>query len=296
MKSILETIGNTPLVELRKINSNPRVKIFAKLEGQNPGGSIKDRVALAMIEKAEQDGFLIKDKTIIEASSGNTGIGLAMVGTIKGYKVKIIMPELASAERQKIIKNFGAELILIENKNWRSVAVKLIKNMVKKGENLVFLNQFVNNVNPKVHYEKTGKEIFEQMQGKTIDILIAGIGTGGTITGIGKKIKEKFPQAKIIGVQPKLDSKIEGLKSIREEYTSPVLDLDLIDEITEINEQNALEMTGKLARIEGIFVGPSSGAAMFTTLKMAKELVRGNIVVIFPDRGEKYLSNQLFNV
>ena len=296
MKSILETIGNTPLVELRKINSNPRVKIFAKLEGQNPGGSIKDRVALAMIEKAEQDGFLIKDKTIIEASSGNTGIGLAMVGTIKGYKVKIIMPESASAERQKIIKNFGAELILIENKNWRSVAVKLIKNMVKKGENLVFLNQFVNNVNPKVHYEKTGKEIFEQMQGKTIDILIAGIGTGGTITGIGKKIKEKFPQAKIIGVQPKLDSKIEGLKSIREEYTSPVLDLDLIDEITEINEQNALEMTGKLARIEGIFVGPSSGAAMFTTLKMAKELVRGNIVVIFPDRGEKYLSNQLFNV
>ena len=295
MKSILNTIGNTPLVKLQKISPNPRVNIFAKLEGQNPTGSIKDRIALAMVEKAEKSGVLNKNKIIIEPSSGNTGISLAMIGAIKGYKVKIVMPESMSVERQKIIKSFGADLILVKNEEWRSAAINFSKDLVKKDENLVLLNQFENNINPGIHYETTGKEIIDQMAGKRIDILVAGIGTGGTIMGVAKRLKEKFPDIKVIGVQPKLDSKIEGLKSIKEGYIPPVLDLDLIDEITEVNEEDAFETAKQLAQKQGIFVGPSSGAALFAALNKAQELAQRNIVVIFPDRGEKYLSTKLFN-
>ena len=290
MKTSLDTIGNTPLVKIEKINPNPKVNIFAKLEGFNPTGSVKDRIALAMVEKAEKEGILRKGKTIIEPTSGNTGISLAMIGVIKGYKVKIVMPESMSIERRKIIKSYRANLILVKAKDWRDAAIKFTKNLVNRDKNLVLLNQFENKANVNAHYETTGKEIFKQMRRNKIDIFIAGIGTGGTIIGAGKKLKEKYPRLKIIGVQPKLGSQIEGLKSLKEGYVPPILDLNLIDEIIEVGEKEAFEMTKKLTRKEGIFVGPSSGAAMHVAFKVASELKEGNIVVIFPDRGEKYLS------
>jgi cysteine synthase B len=288
--NILDTIGNTPLVKIQKLNPNPKVNIFAKLEGFNPTGSIKDRIALYMVERAEKEGILKKGKTIIEPTSGNTGISLAMISTIKGYKVKIVMPKTMSIERGKMLKFFGAELILVEEKEWRDGAIRFTKSLVKKDKNLVLLNQYENEANVRAHYETTGKEIIEQMGGKKIDVLVAGVGTGGTITGVGKRLKEKYPDVKIVGVFPKPKTKIQGLKSIEEGYIPPILDLKIIDEKIIVKDKEAFEMTKKLAREEGIFVGLSSGAALFAALKIARKLSSGNIVVIFPDRGEKYLS------
>jgi len=290
MKNILDTIGNTPLVKIKKLNPNPRVNIFAKLEGFNPTGSVKDRIALAMIEDAEKSGILNKSKTIIEPTSGNTGIGLAMVANVKGYKVKIVMPESMSIERRQVIKTFGAELILVKEEDWRDAAIKFTKDLLQKERNLVMLNQFENKANVRIHYETTGKEIWKQMNGKKIDVFIAGIGTGGTITGAGKRLKEKNKKIKIIGVQPKIGETIQGLKNLKEGYTPPVLDLKIIDKIIEVDEKTTFKITHRLAREEGLFVGPSSGAAMYAAIRTAKELSKGNIVVILPDRGEKYLS------
>lgn len=294
MRNILNEIGNTPLLKIQKLIPNSKVNIFVKLEGQNPSGSIKDRIALAMVKKAEKEGILTNDKTIIEPSSGNTGISLAMIGAVKGYKVKIVMPETVSIERRKIIKAFGADLILVKEQDWRDETVKFTKDLVKQNKNLVLLNQYENEANIKVHYDHTGREILEQMENRRIDIFVSGIGTGGTITGIGKKLKEKFPQIKIVGVQPKRGSKIEGLKSLKEGYIPPILNLKLVDEIIEVKDEEAYAMSRILAKKEGIFVGASAGAAMFVALKKAKEIFAGNIVVIFPDRGERYLSTNLF--
>ena len=290
MQNILDTIGNTPLVKIEKINPNPKVNIYAKLEGFNPTGSVKDRIALSMVEKAEKEGILKKGKTIIEPTSGNTGISLAMVGAMKGYKVKVVMPENMSIERRQMIKALGADLILVKREDWRDGAIKFTKDLANRDKNLVLLNLYENEANVQAHYEGTGKEIIKQIGNKKIDVFVAGIGTGGTIMGIGKRIREKHHRVKIIGVQPKLGSKIEGLKSIKEGYIPPILDLDLIDEIIEVEEKEAFEMTKNLAQKEGIFVGPSSGAAMNVALKVAQKLKQGNIVVILPDRGEKYLS------
>lgn len=294
MKNILNYIGNTPLIKIEKLSPNPKVNIFAKLEGYNPTGSIKDRIALAMIEKAEKQGVLIKGKTIIEPTSGNTGISFAMVSAIKGYKLIIVMPESASVERRQMMKAFGAELILVKPEEWRDAAIKFTKFLVEKDSNLVLLNQFENEANFQAHYETTGKEILEQMNGEKIDYLVAGLGTGGTITGIAKRLKEKFPEIKIIGVQPKLGSKIEGLKSIKEGYVPPVMNLKIIDEIIEVDQDQAFESTRELAQKEGIFAGPSSGTALFVSQEIAKKIDSGNIVTLFPDRGERYLSTDLF--
>jgi cysteine synthase B len=288
--NILDTIGNTPLVKIQKLNPNPKVNIFAKLEGFNPTGSVKDRIALYMIKAAEKKGILNKEKTIIEPTSGNTGISLAMIGAIKGYKVKIVMPKTMSIERRKMIEFFGAELILVKEKEWRDGAIRFTKSLVKKNKNLVLLNQYENEANVRAHYETTGKEIIEQMGDKKIDVFVAGIGTGGTITGVGRRLKEKYPDIKIVGVFPRPKTKIQGLKSIEEGYIPPILDLKIIDEKIIVKDKDAFEMTKKLAKEEGIFVGLSSGAALFAALKIAKRLNSGNIVVIFPDRGEKYLS------
>ena len=289
MKNILNIIGNTPLVRIEKLNPNPKVNIFAKLEGFNPTGSVKDRIALSMIEKAEKEGILTKGKTIIEPTSGNTGIGLAMVAAFKGYKLKIVMPETMSIERRQMIKALGGELILVKKEEWRDGAIKFTKNLIKNNKDFVMLNQYENTANVKAHYEGTAPEIINDIKGK-IDIFVAGIGTGGTITGAGKRLKENYPNIKIIGVLPKPEGNIQGLKSIEEGYIPPILDLNIIDEKFIIEDENAFLMTKKLAQEEGIFVGPSSGAAMYAALKVAEKLKQGNVVVIFPDRGEKYLS------
>ena len=289
MKNILNIIGNTPLVRIEKLNPNPKVNIFAKLEGFNPTGSVKDRIALSMIEKAEKEGILTKGKTIIEPTSGNTGIGLAMVAAFKGYKLKIVMPETMSIERRQMIKALGGELILVKKEEWRDGAIKFTKNLIKNNKDFVMLNQYENTANVKAHYEGTATEIINDVKGK-IDIFVAGIGTGGTITGAGKRLKENYPNIKIIGVLPKPEGNIQGLKSIEEGYIPSILDLNIIDEKFIIEDENAFLMTKKLAQEEGIFVGPSSGAAMYAALKVAEKLKQGNVVVIFPDRGEKYLS------
>ena len=294
MKTILDTIGNTPLVKIEKLNPNPKVNIFAKLEGQNPTGSVKDRIALAMIEKAEKESILTKDKTIIEPSSGNTGIGLAMVAAIKGYKTKVVMPESMSIERRKIIRAFGAKLILVKREDWRDAAIRFAKDLVRKNKNLVMLNQFENEANVMAHYETTGKEILEQMKNKEINVFVAGIGTGGTIMGAGRRLKEKYPNIKIIGVEPRrIKTKIEGLRSAKE-YIPPIFNFKEIDQRVLIEDEDAFSTTREIIKKEGIFVGISSGAAMYVALQKAKEMSSGNIVVIFPDRGEKYLSRKLF--
>ncbi len=292
MENILNLIGHTPLVRIKKLNPNPNVNIFAKLEGFNPTGSIKDRVALAIIEEAEKSGKLRKNRIIIEATSGNTGISLAMIGRIKGYRVKVVIPENIKPIKKKMLKIFGAEIISIKKQNWRDDAIKLTKELVKKNKNLIFLNQYENENNVRIHYQTTAEEILKQCHENRvsyIDVFIAGIGTGGTITGIGKRLKEIFPNIKIVGVQPKLGENIEGLKSLKEGYIPPILDLKIIDEIIEVSQKNALQTVEKLAKNEGILAGLSSGAIMFAGQKLAKKIKKGNIVVVFPDRGERYL-------
>ncbi len=294
MTNILNAIGNTPLVRMEKFNSNPEVSIFAKLEGLNPTGSIKDRIALAMIEQAEKEGRLVKGKTILEPTSGNTGIALAMVASVKGYRMKIIMPESMSIERRKILKVFGVEIILVKREDWRDAAIRFTKGLAEKDDNLVMLNQYENRMNKDIHYQTTAPEIIKQMEGKKVDYFIAGIGTGGTITGIGRRLKEEYPEMKVIGVEPEIETQIQGLKSLAEGYVPPILDLDIIDERIIVQDEDAFASTRALARKEGIFAGISSGAAYFTAKQIAGKISSGNIVTIYPDRGERYLSTKVF--
>jgi cysteine synthase A len=282
MKTILDFIGNTPLIEVDK-------NIFAKIEGFNPGGSIKDRIALNMIEEAEKKGILKKGDTIVEPTSGNTGVALAMVGSIKGYKVNLLMPQTTSPEKIKMVKAFGGEIILIESIKFRKDVIQDIKERIKHGEKIIFLNQYENLMNPQIHYKKTANEILKQMKKKTIDFFVAGIGTGGTITGIGKKLKQKNPKLKIIGVQPKLGQTIEGLRSLKEGFVPSILNLDLIDEIYDLESEKAEITRKELALSKGILVGPSSGAALYVSREISKNNPEKNIVTVFPDRGERYL-------
>lgn len=285
MKTILEHIGNTPLVKVEEENES---SIFAKMEGFNPGGSIKDRIALNMIRNAEKDGIIKKGDTLIEPTSGNTGIGLAMVGAMLGYKVKVIMPDTTSVEKIKMIKAFGGEAILVENLRYKKFAIEDARTMAKNGAGLFFLNQYENMNNPYTHYENTAEEIIEQLEGKQLDYFVAGMGTGGTITGIGSKLKEKFPGIKIIGVQPVQGEIIEGLRTIKDGFVPPIMDVDLIDEIYDLEGIKALETKDDLAK-KGILVGPSSGAAMYICREICKNNERVNIITIFPDRGERYI-------
>jgi len=303
MSTILDTIGNTPLVEIRKMNPNPGVKIFAKIEGCNPTGSIKDRISLAMVESAEKSGVLKPGKTIIEATSGNTGIGVAMVAAMKGYKAIIVMPESMSLERRKMIKAYGAELILVKPEMWRQGAMDLVKEMLAADGNLVTLDQFANQENCQAHYRTTGREILRQAKVK-IDYLICGLGTGGTITGVARRLKEKNPKTVVVGVQPKLGEKIEGLMSTKSGCVASILAPNmpcgkhsdsLIDIILEVSQSDAFESARNLALREGIFAGASSGAAMYMAGVYAEKIKRGTIVTLFPDRGEKYLSTSMFD-
>lgn len=285
MKTILEHIGNTPLVKVEEENNS---SIFAKMEGFNPGGSIKDRIALNMIRSAEKDGTIKKGDTLIEPTSGNTGIGLSMVGAMLGYNVKVIMPETTSIEKIKMIRAFGGEAILVENLRYKKFAIEDARDMAKNGAGIYFLNQYENMNNPYTHYENTAEEIISQLEGKQLDYFIAGMGTGGTITGIGKKLKEKFPAIKIIGVQPVQNQTIEGLRSIKDGFVPPIMNIDLIDEIYDLEESKAIETKDDLAK-KGILVGPSSGAAMYICREICKNNEGVNIITIFPDRGERYI-------
>ncbi|HNP79770.1 MAG TPA: cysteine synthase family protein [Candidatus Pacearchaeota archaeon] len=282
MKTILDFIGNTPLVEVEE-------NIFAKVEGFNPGGSIKDRIALNMILEAEKQGILKKGDTIVEPTSGNTGVALAMVGAMRGYKVSLIVPQTTSPDKIKMVRAFGGEVILVENIKFRKAVIDDIKERIKHGEQIVFLNQYENLMNPMAHYKTTAQEILKQTKGKRIDYFVAGMGTGGTITGVGRKLKEKHKDLKIIGVQPVFGQIIEGLRSLKEGFVPPILNLDQVDEIYDLEPEKAESARKELALTRGMLVGPSSGAAYYVAKEIKKNNPGKNIVTIFPDRGERYL-------
>jgi cysteine synthase B len=293
-KNILELIGNTPLVKINKLNPNPNVTIYAKLEGNNPGGSIKDRISLKMIEQAEASGELSAGKTIIEPTSGNTGIGLAMVGVVKGYNVKIVMCESVSVERRKILKSFGAKIILTPEEFGTDGAILKAKELVKNNPDKYFMpDQFSNKYNKIAHYETTAKEIWEQTSGN-VDYFVSAIGTSGTIMGVGNHLKAKNPNVKIVCAHPVKGHYIQGLKSMEEAIVPSIYDPSKIDIEVMIETKDAFEMTRQLAKKEGIFAGMSSGAAMLASIETANNANYGTIVTIFPDRGDRYLSTDLF--
>ena len=292
--SVIDCIGNTPLVRIETINLMPDVTIYAKLEGNNPGGSVKDRIALYMLRDAEEAGLVKKGDTILEATSGNTGIGLAMVGAAKGYRVKLVMPECVSLERRKVLEAFGAELVLSPGNEGTDGAIKLAHTILSEHPNDYFMpNQFDNCSNIKAHYETTGKEIIEQTGGK-LDMFVAGMGTTGTLMGAGRRLKEYNEKIRIIGVEPFLGHRIQGLKNMQESIVPKIYTPETLDEKINVNDEDAFETTRKLAVKEGLFVGMSSGAAMYGALRMAEQLKHGAIVVTLPDRGDRYLSTTLF--
>jgi len=294
-QNILQTIGNTPMVKINHLNPNPKVNIFAKLEGFNPTGSIKDRIALKMIQQAEAEGLLTKGKTIIEATSGNTGIGLAMIGNVKGYAVEIVMNDKVSVERRKIIRAFGARLTLVDASEGTDGAIKKARELAAAFPDKYFMpDQFSNHFNKLAHYKTTGEEIWQQTNGE-VDYLVSAIGTSGTIMGVGKALKENNPKIKIVCAHPVKGHYIQGLKNMEEALVPSIYDPSKIDETVMIETEDAYEMAREIIRKESIFVGMSSGAAMVAAIETAKKAKRGNIVVIFPDRGEKYLSTTLFS-
>lgn len=293
--NILQTIGNTPLVRINHLNPNPNVTIAAKIEGFNPSGSIKDRIALKMIEQAEAEGILVKGKTIIEPTSGNTGIGLAMIGKIKGYEVEIVISRAVSEERIKMIKAFGAKVTFTDEKLGTDGAILKAKELVKANPDKYFMpDQFSNNYNKIAHYKTTGEEIWKQTNGK-ITHLVSALGTSGTIMGVGKALKENNPSIKIVCAHPVKGHYIQGLKSMAEAIVPAIYDPSKIDETIMIETEAAFEMARQVVMKEGIFVGMSSGAAMYAAIETAKKIDSGTIVVIFSDSGEKYLSTQLFS-
>ena len=301
---ITDAIGNTPLVELTNIEKkyNLKARIIAKVESFNPGGSVKDRIAKAMIEKAEKEGLLNKDTVIIEPTSGNTGVGLCMVGASKGLKVIIVMPDTMSIERRNLMKAYGAELVLTEGAKGMKGAIAKAEELAKEIPNSFIPSQFTNMANPNIHYLTTGPEIFEDLEGN-LDFFVAGVGTGGTLSGTGKYLKEQKPSIKAIAVEPETSPvlskgtpgphKIQGIGA---GFVPATLDTSIYDEIITIGNEEAFEMGRESARVEGLLVGISSGAAMRAAIKIAQreENAGKTIVVLLPDTGERYLSTAMF--
>lgn len=292
--NILESIGKTPLVEIRKILPQNGTRILAKLEGHNPGGSVKDRPALYMLREAVESGKLTHDKIILEPTSGNTGIGLAMVAAAMGYRVKLTMPGCVSQERRSILMAFGAELEITEDCQGTDGAIRRAHEIYDKDPEKYFMpNQFDNPANVLSHYETTSVEIWEQTKGD-ITAFVAGMGTSGTLMGVRKRLKEKNPDVKIIGVEPPMGHRIQGLKNMGEAIVPKIYDQEMLDGKITVGDSEAFSMAQRLALEEGMFVGMSSGAAMAGALKVAQDLKNGTVVTLFPDRGDRYLSTALF--
>ena len=291
---ILSAIGNTPLIEVDGLLPNDRVRLLAKLEGNNLGGSVKDRIAYYMVTKGEEEGVLTPDKTILEPTSGNTGIGLAMVAAAKGYRVKLTMPECVSLERRYVLQVFGAELVLTPADQGTDGAIRRAHQILEEEPERYFMpNQFANLNNPLAHYETTGREILQQTDG-VIDAFVAGMGTGGTLMGVGRRLKEANSEIQIVGVEPTRGHSIQGLKNMSEAIVPEIFDPSRLDRKIVVSDENAYETSRRLAIEKGIFVGMSSGAAVYGALIVAAEMQEGTIVVLLPDRGDRYLSTALF--
>ena len=292
--NILGTIGSTPMVRINRLCPNPNVNIYAKLEGFNPTGSIKDRIALRMVESAEREGRLRKGHTIIEPTSGNTGIGLAIAGIVKGYPVEIVMSSAVSVERRKIIRSYGAKVILTPAEEGTDGAIRLARKMVAENPDKYFMpDQFANAANYLAHYEKTAIEIWQQTDGQ-IDYLVCAVGTSGTLMGLSRFLRTMKPDIKVVCAHPIKGHYIQGLKNMEEAIVPEIYNPALIDVQEMIESEEAIEMARQIIAREGIFAGMSSGAALIAALRTVEKIEKGNIVVVFPDRAEKYLSTTMF--
>ncbi|MEW4372798.1 cysteine synthase A [Paenibacillus kandeliae] len=305
VNNVTELIGGTPLVRLNRLVPEDSAEIYLKLEYQNPGSSVKDRIAISIVDEAEKQGLLKPGGTIVEATSGNTGIGLAMVAAAKGYKCVIVMPETMSLERRNLLRAYGAELVLTPGSEGMNGAVKKAESILKENPEYFMAEQFKNKANVKIHRETTGPEIVEAIEsiGGSLDAFIAGIGTGGTITGAGEVLKERYPDMKIYAVEPAASPILAGgqpgphkIQGIGANFIPEILNRDIYDEIIHIENEEAFETARRVAKEEGVLSGISSGAVVHAALKVAKELGKGKrIVVIIPSNGERYLSTPLYN-
>ncbi len=292
--NLLQAIGNTPLVELTNLCPNPGVRVLCKLEGCNPGGSVKDRPALYMIQEAEKSGELTHDKIILEATSGNTGIAIAMIGAAKGYQVELCMPECVSSERRLILMGLGSEVVLTPGKESTDGAIRAARHLIQEHPEKYYMpDQYGNPANVLAHFETTGPEIWRQTEAQ-VDYFVAGMGTGGTLMGTGRFLKTVNPSVKVVGVEPVKGHTIQGLKNMNESIVPPIYDPTHLDLKEMIEDGEAFETTRLLATKEGLFVGTSAGAAAAVALRIAKMIEHGTIVVILPDRGDRYLSTMQF--
>ena len=290
--SILGLIGNTPLVGVHELSPKPEVRIWAKLEGQNPGGSSKDRIALKMIELAEEDGALTPGATILEPSSGNTGIGLALVAKLRGYKLRVVLPENVSPERRQLLEIFGAEVTTSPGAEGSNGAIRLAQELAAADPDLYMPMQYANEANPRVHQETTGPEILAEVP--DLDVFVAGLGTGGTLTGVGRYLKGERPDISVVAAEPLPGELVSGLRSLDDGYVPPVLDASVLDDRFLVSNRDAVIGVRRLMREEGLFAGLSSGAVLSVALKVASEMQAGTIVLLLADGGWKYLSTGLW--
>src|SRR4051794_1209931 len=288
-ESILDLIGETPLVALHQLSPNPAVRIWAKLEGQNPGGSSKDRIAKKMVELAERDGVLRAGATILEPSSGNTGIGLALVARLRGYKLRIVMPENVSPERRQLLEIFGAEVTNSPGEEGSNGAIRMAEKIAADHPEYVLLFQYGNPANPLAHYEGTGPEIWRDCP--EVDVFVAGLGTSGTLMGVGRYLKERKPEVKIVAVEPPAGELVQGLRNLDDGFVPPIFEPTVLDRKFIVRPRESIETTRRLLDECGVFAGISSGAAVAGAAKMAATMERGTIVTLLPDGGWKYLSS-----
>ncbi len=297
-RSLLDTIGNTPLVELPNLSPSEDVRFFAKLEGQNPTGSVKDRIARLMVESAERDGILTPGCTILEPTSGNTGVSLAFVAKLKGYKVRVVMPDNAGDERSNLLRAYGAEIVYSEGEYGTNGSIAMAQELADADKSLIMLYQYGNDANPRAHYETTGPEILRDLP--EIDVFIAGLGTGGTLTGTGRYLKERKASVKIVAAAPHPGDRVQGLRSLDEGFIPPVFDESVLDGRTVVGSQNSFAATKELMDKEGIFAGISAGAVLRTAQKMGEQYIergeKANLVLLFADGGWKYLSTNLWGM
>ena len=291
-ESILEAIGNTPLVELQRLSPRPEVRVYAKLEGRNPTGSVKDRVAKAMIDRAEAEGLISPGQTILEPTSGNTGIALAMICRRKGYSLKAVMPDNVTAERSQLLRMYGAEIVYSEGPKGSNGAVEMALDMAEKDPSFYMPYQYGNEANPLAHYNGTGVEILEELD--DVAAFVSGLGTGGTLMGVGRRLKEHNPETKIVASEPMQGELVDGLRSLDDGFIPPIIDLSVLDRKIMVSNRDAIVWTKRLLTDEGMFAGVSTGAIAAIAVRIAAELDEGNVVFVAPDDGWKYLSSGVY--